>query len=352
MSQSLQFHIDEQDDGSRVDDFCASRLGNLSRMRIGNLIEAGACLVNGAVGRAGHRLAAGDLVQLAFDEGAPTAMSPDPIPLEIAYEDDEIVVVVKPAGMLVHPTIGVKTGTLANAMAYHLNKSTIERAGDLTWDRTRPACSESGVEVKHAGRVRSQDEAAMMDPPPMVRPGLVHRLDRATSGLMVVAKTPRALSTLSRHFKRRLIEKRYLALVWGAVEADEGSISAAIGRDPDAQPRWRVTESGKPSETRFNVLERQRKTTLLEMEPITGRTNQLRIHCAYIGHPIVGDQVHGELRLQMSDCESEIRDSQLQMRLCLHASRLAFHHPANGQWLEFSSNPPDDFVAILEGLRN
>ena len=315
MTGAIQFRIDKRDGGSRVDDFCASRFGNLSRMRIGNLIEAGACLVNGSPGRAGHRLAEGDLVEVAFEEGAPTAMFPEPIPLEIVYEDEQILVVIKPAGMLVHPTIGVKTGTLANALAYHLNRLRMEDSNRLAY----PGSS-------------------IVNPQALVRPGLVHRLDRATSGLMVVARTPRALTTLSRHFRRRLVEKQYLAFVWGRVQQDSGTIDAPIGRDPDARPHWRVMEGGKLAETRFKVVERQRSTTLLELQPVTGRTNQLRIHCAHIGHPIVGDELYGELPVAEGGS-----------RLCLHAARLAFHHPATGVWMEFESELPGDMVAAVAG---
>ncbi|HSB10055.1 MAG TPA: RluA family pseudouridine synthase, partial [Blastocatellia bacterium] len=242
-------------------------------------------------------------------------MYPEPIPLEIVHEDEQIVVLLKPSGMLVHPTIGVKTGTLANALAYHLNKRMIEEG---EWPDPRSSTPNSQRSV---------------------RPGLVHRLDRATSGLMVIAKTPRSLTTLSRHFRRRLVEKRYVALVWGDVELDAGTIDAPIGRDPDGRPRWRVMEGGKGSETRFRVLERRRAATLLELEPVTGRTNQLRIHCARIGHPIVGDGLY---------CESPITGCG--MRLCLHASRLAFHHPATGEWLEFTSPLPDGIVAVAGRL--
>jgi 23S rRNA pseudouridine1911/1915/1917 synthase len=276
-------------------------------------------------------------------------MSPEPIPLEIIHEDDQVVVVVKPAGILVHPTMSVKSGTLANALAYHLNKSRIEDGGS---------------------RIESLDDSInprssiLNPPPPVVRPGMVHRLDRATSGLMVIAKTPRALTVLSRHFRKRLVEKWYLALVHGTVNEEAGSINAPIGRDPDQQPRWRVMEGGKPAETRFKVHERLERATLLELEPVTGRTNQLRIHCAHFGHPIVGDEMHGSgsIELQIANRELkaevegearqfEIRNPQFEIRLCLHAWKLAFHHPANGEWMEFVSTLPTNITEIVESYR-
>jgi 23S rRNA pseudouridine1911/1915/1917 synthase len=348
MTHSFQFNIEQPDAGQRLDEFLASRFGSLSRMRIANLIEAGACVVNGAVGRAGYRILKSDSVEVSFDDGAPTAMSPEPIPLEVIHEDEHVIVVVKPAGMLVHPTMSVKTGTLANALAYHLNKPRIEEG------RWR-------MEDLALGSPKSFDpRSSILNPQLVIRPGMVHRLDRATSGLIVIAKSSRALTVLSRHFRKRLVEKRYLALVRGNVEEEAGSISAPIGRDADQRPRWRVMEGGKSAETRFKVLERTGRATVLELEPVTGRTNQLRIHCAHIGHPIVGDEMHGNCESRIADCESEdlrigdqseIRDLQSAIRLCLHASRLAFHHPAGGEWMEFTSPLPADIVETVESYR-
>jgi 23S rRNA pseudouridine1911/1915/1917 synthase len=293
--------IDEQRAGIRLDEFLASELVGLSRMRIANLIAAGACLVNSREAGPGYHLRPHDLIEFTIADGPPTSMDPEPIPLEILYEDSHLLVVVKPSGMLVHPTRSVKRGTLANALAYHLNfKSEIS-------------------DIKS-----------------VVRPGIVHRLDRDTSGLMVVAKTQRALSILSRHFGRRLVRKRYIALVEGRILSDEGAISAPIGRDPDHKPHWRVMDDGKAAETRFRVLERIGDITIIELEPVTGRTNQLRIHCAWAGHAILGDRLY-------SSAPAE--------RLCLHAAELAFHHPAGGEWMEFLSPLPPDITAVMSDER-
>jgi len=309
-NQSFRFRIEEDDAGLRVDEFLASRFGALSRMRITNLIESGACVVNGTAARAGLRVLADDSLEISFAEGAPTGMLPEPMPLEVIYEDESLAVVVKPSGMLVHPTLSVKSGTLINALAYHFNREIYENSS-----------SEARGGAAHGERHA------------LARPGLVHRLDRETSGLMVVAKTPRPLTILSKHFRKRLVEKRYTALVFGEVEQPKGTINAPIGRDPERRPRWRVMDDGKEAETRYSMVERLNGATLLELTPVTGRTNQLRIHCAYIGHPIVGDMMHSQ---------HEGAD-----RLCLHASRLAFHHPDTGDWKEFTSPLPDDFQAIV-----
>jgi len=301
VNQTLNFTAGADDAGARLDEFLAARLGALSRMRIASLLAAGACAVNGETARAGLKLGALDAVAVTLDAdaSAPGAMTPEAVPLDIAHEDAHLLVVNKPAGMLVHPTRGVKAGTLANALAYHLNQS---RAG--------------GVATA------------------FVRPGIVHRLDRETSGLLVVAKTQRALSSLSRLFQRRRVEKRYLALVAGRVGEDELTIEAPIGRVEEGVPWWRVLvgEGGRAAETRLGVVERGGRSSLVELEPVTGRTNQLRIHCAHAGHPIVGDAWYGGREAP---------------RLCLHASRLAFNHPVGGAWVEFASPLPAEVAALL-----
>jgi 23S rRNA pseudouridine1911/1915/1917 synthase len=314
MKETLQFDVEETT-ARRLDEFLASRLGWLSRMRIANLLAQGACTVNDTQAHAGYHLKCGDLVKITLEMGAPTAMRPEALPLEIVYEDDHLLVVVKPAGMLVHPTRNVKQGTLANALAYHLNRLRIVDCG-----------------LRIENRALLNPQSAIRNPQWVVRPGIVHRLDRETSGLMVIAKQQRALSTLARHFHQRLVDKRYLALLHGRVVEDECLIDAPIGRDPERKPKWRVMETGKPAWTRLRVLERRRRMTLVELEPVTGRTNQLRIHCAHLGHAVVGDALHG---------------SDAGQRLCLHAARLAFHHPANGEWMEFTSPLPDEVVKIL-----
>jgi len=331
MIRQLQFIVTAEEARQRLDYVLASRVGELSRIRIANLLAAGACQVNQETQRAGYHVITGDQVEFRFDDAdAPTAMTAENIPLDILYEDDEIIVVNKPSGMLVHPTRNSKSGTLLNALTYHLNEG------------------------------RLPDGA-------VVRPGLIHRLDRATSGVMVIAKTQRALSILTAHFQQKRVFKRYVAVVHGRLPDDEGVIIAPLGEDRNRQPpRW-VTPEGKYAETRFRVIERLQAATLVELEPVTGRTNQLRIHLAYIGHPIIGDELYGEsgVRSQESGVESatahsnsllrETKDSLPSLndptpdsrlptpdpvRLCLHAARLEFHQPTGGEWRQFQSPLP------------
>jgi len=274
-------------------------------------------------------------VRLTAGDGGPNAMTPEPLPLAVVYEDAHVVVVDKPAGMLAHPTRGVKSGTLANALAYHLNRSRIE--GALTVDEggaERESASHARASASSGqGSTDSSPQSATRDPQ-WIRPGIVHRLDRATSGLMVVAKTQEALSRLSGHFHRRLVEKRYLAVLRGRVAADRLTISAPIGRVAERSPAWGVTAEGKPAETRLRVVERRGDLTLVELEPVTGRTNQLRIHCAHAGHPVAGDEWYA---------------ADAAPRLCLHAARLALHHPADNRPLEFASPLPEEIREVFDG---
>ena len=389
MNQRYEFRIAHGDAGRRLDEFLASRFGSLSRMRIANLIAAGSCLINHIAHVAGHRVVEDDLVEISFDEGAPGAMIPEPIPLEILYEDEHLVVVVKPAGTLVHPTRSVKSGTLANALVYHLNRNfyeslefkitgsqfSVSGSGfEVLGSELKPGTSELGA--RNAEPQTGNPKPQTLNPEPilpahgeahsLVRPGIVHRLDRATSGLMVVAKNERALSRLSSHFHRRLIEKRYHALVHGNIREDQGAITAPIGRDPNRRPRWWVMESGKAAETLFRVVERFDRATLVELEPVTGRTNQLRIHCSYYGHPIIGDELYeavaggwwpvaGENEPRGEEASPDQRPPATDHRpprLCLHAYRLAFHHPATGDWKEFISPLPADFTSRLNIIRS
>jgi|SRR5581483_5351479 len=349
MSESFEFQIAAEDAGRRLDEFLASRFGGLSRLRLQNLVKAGACLINDALMPAGWRLAAGDVVKVTLDDAPPTAMEPEAIPLDILYEDEQIIVVIKPAGMLVHPNKGAKRGTLANALAYHLNRDYYSNADcglRIADSEPLPASEASAKDTPGQSAIRNPQSA--IRPPlhgeahQLTRPGLIHRLDRATSGVMVVAKTQQALSQLSRHFIRRLVKKCYLALVTGRVVEEAGQWQAPIARRADEQPHWWVSEGGKASVTNFTVRERFAEATLLELEPVTGRTNQLRIHAAYFGYPIIGDALYG-----IADDRSRVAAS----RLCLHAWRLAFYHPVTGEWREFVAPLPEDFARVLEQLR-
>jgi 23S rRNA pseudouridine1911/1915/1917 synthase len=382
MSKQFQFCITQEDARQRLDVFLAARFGGLSRIRINNLLNAGACSVNQQTQSAGYHLKVGDWVEMTLDEGAPTAMSPENIALEILYEDQQFLVVVKPTGMLVHPTRNVKSGTLLNALAYHLNhtcgllneQSAVESEPGKS---PYPQFANADLQQQDSGDLQTvgddKRQAAIANPLRVVRPGLVHRLDRATSGVMVIATTQRALSLLTKHFHNRLVKKLYLAVVEGEVAEASGSIIAPLGLDEKRRPQRWVMEDGKSAETLYRVLERRSGATLLELEPITGRTNQLRIHCAYIGHPIIGDDLYRSVvdGLWPVACEEMIETGNTEKpltnpaipaestgyrlqtngcRLCLHAAKLAFHHPDDGRWVEFHSPMPDDMAGVWQAF--
>ncbi len=273
------FEIRDTEAGRKLRDIVLERWPSLSRMYVRSRIARGGALVNGQPVVSGFKPAVGTVVTLAFDVEALTAMHAEAIPLEVVYEDPALLVVVKPAGMLAHPARHTKQGTLANALAWHLNR----------------------------------------DGGPLVRPIFVHRLDRETSGLLVVAKTLEAARWLSRELAAGRFAKRYIAVVSG--HPQDCAVDAPIGRDPERRPQWGVLEGGKSARTVLRVLERGAASTLVELEPVTGRTNQLRIHCAHIGHPIVGDPAYGGPEAQ---------------RLCLHAASLGFRH-LNQAWMSFES---------------
>jgi 23S rRNA pseudouridine1911/1915/1917 synthase len=288
--EKLIFEVEPGLGRIRLDDYLFARLGSLSRMYLRELVKTESVQLNGEFTNVGIRLRAGDLVEVEADMSRGTAMRPEDIPLDIVFEDKAIIVVNKLAGMLVHPTHRDKNGTLLNALVFYLNEKNLPQS--------------------------------RKDAKAVVRPGLVHRLDRETSGLIVVAKTLEAHRGLAREFMKKRVRKTYVALVEGTVADDEGTISVPIGRDAEKK-HWDVKADGKISETRFQVIERQVDSTLLQLEPVTGRTNQIRIHCAHIGHPIVGDVQRG---------------GRENGRLCLHAQSISFKNPATGEEMMFSAD--------------
>lgn len=305
-SERLSFEFTAAGDKPRLDEFVARQLPQISLTRIRRLIAEGDALVNGQRSLKGARLAAGDRVSVKIFATEKSASTPEPIPLEILFEDESLIVVNKPVGLLVHPSASEKSGTLLNGLAWHF------------WQTAGEA----------------------------IRPGLIHRLDRNTSGVIVLAKTARAHRTLSKHFRERWVKKFYLALASGRVEADGGEIDAPIGCSPDrgVWPRWRVMEEkdgGKPARTKYKVLRRFAAHTLLELEPLTGRTHQIRIHCQLLGHPIVGDPVY------KSSVDPLAAEHGIKHHL-LHAARLIFRHPAGGKEMDIEAAMPKMMRDLIE----
>ncbi|HUS83486.1 MAG TPA: RluA family pseudouridine synthase [Dehalococcoidia bacterium] len=291
------FHlVVQEDEGKRFDAFVARECPDLSRSRARRLIEDGLATINGRSTKPSYLLRPGDVVDVRVPPPQPVALEPDAVPLRIVYEDADLLVVDKPAGMTVHPAPGHSRHTLVNALLAH--------CGDL-----------SGI-----GGV--------------LRPGIVHRLDKDTSGLLLVAKNDRAHADLSRQLKEHTVEKRYLALVRGRVEQTEGVIEGAVGRDPRNRKRMAVVEGGRPARTAYRVREYVDGMTLVEVAPSTGRTHQIRVHLAAAGHPVVGDALYG-------------KPSALVGRQFLHAYRLVFRHPVGGRVVALETPLPEDLRQAL-----
>lgn len=307
--------VNEESSGARLDSFLAASLAEISRTRIQRAIEDSDILVNERAAKPSYRLRAGDRIEIDLPEPPLVELLPEPIPLCIVYEDDDLVVVDKPAGMVAHPGAGIHSGTLANALVHHFNTL-------------------SNV----AGRIR---------------PGIVHRIDKETSGLLVVAKNDFAHERLSNQFRDRLVFKMYVALVYGQMLKDRGEIEAPIGRSSHNRTRMAVVGNGagRTAHTVFEAARRFNDFTLLNVQIKTGRTHQIRVHMAYINHPVVGDVTYGGGR------ESSIRNAIIKRsmrelgRHFLHSSRLAFDHPREARRLEFVSELPpelESFLAVLD----
>ena len=285
---------------TRLDQYLAQLDLGLTRSRLRQLIDSGDVLVNGGTVKPSHRVRPGDRLLVTVPPPRPSVAVAQDIPLSVVYQDSDLVVIDKPAGLSAHPGPGHPDGTLVNGL--------LALCPDI-----------QGI----GGQIR---------------PGIVHRLDKDTSGLMMAAKTEQAHHDLSRQIKERAVGKGYLALVEGEPSPDTGVIDAPIGRDPRRRTRMAVNAGGRESRTGYRLLERAGRYSLLELQLLTGRTHQARVHLAWVGHPLLGDAVYG-------------RRSPLLARHFLHAHRLAFAHPATGKPLEFRSSLPPDLEAALEEAR-
>ena len=295
--------------GQRLDQFLASQLTTLSRSQIQRLIQDGHVTVSRGRAKPGHLTTAGLEVEIEIPAPSPASPEPEALPLHVVYDDDDLVVVDKPAGLVVHPAAGHARGTLVNALLHHVRGL-------------------SGIGGTN-------------------RPGIVHRLDRGTSGLMVIAKHDRAHRALAAQFHDRTVGKEYLALVWGVVRAGV-SIDKPIGRHPRQRQKMSTrARRGRPAITRVIEATPIDGLTLVRVAIGTGRTHQIRVHLSDAGHPIVGDPLYGGTKRQSG---APARASRLE-RPFLHAARLAFDHPADGRRLTFESALPDDLQRLLEQLR-
>lgn len=293
--------VDEDMEGERLDTLVSEQLEELSRSLVKDLIEAQKIMVNGKGRKASYRVKEGEEIAVIIPEPQEIAMTPQDIPLEIVYQDADLLVVNKPKGMVVHPAHGNWDNTLVNALLFHIK--------DL-----------SGINGS-------------------LRPGIVHRLDKDTSGLMLVAKNDRAHRNLAEQIREHSIKREYIALVNGTIKENLGSIDAPIGRSKTERKKMAVVADGRPAISNYQVLTRYLNYTLIKVRLETGRTHQIRVHFAYIRHPVVGDSVYGSGKKHFG------LDSQ-----ALHACSIGFIHPRSGEYMEFSRAIPEYFENILAQL--
>lgn len=298
----VSYTIEEQQQGERIDKAVSSIQNEWSRTQISNWITEGIVKVNGAAVKAKYKVKAGDVVEIIVPEAEPLDVIAENLDLEIVYEDADVLVVNKPKGMVVHPAPGHMNGTLVNGLMYHCT--------DL-----------SGING-------------------IMRPGIVHRIDKDTSGLLMVAKNDKAHESLVEQLVNKTVTRKYTALVHGHIAHDKGTIDAPIGRDQKDRQKQAVVDKGKHAVTHFQVIERFGDYTLVECRLETGRTHQIRVHMQYIGFPLVGDPKYGPRKT--IDFGGQV----------LHAGVLGFTHPTTGEYMEFEAPLPVDYVQLLDELRN
>jgi 23S rRNA pseudouridine1911/1915/1917 synthase len=301
--ETKEFIVDENLENTRLDLFLSQQMEDKSRSYIQGLIEKSHVKVNGIAKKSNYKLKLKDKVHIVVPDPVGLNIESEDIPLDIVYEDSDVIVVNKPQGMVVHPASGIYTGTLVNALLKHCK--------DL-----------SGING-------------------VTRPGIVHRIDKDTSGVLVVAKNDRAHNKLAEQFKDHSMTRSYVALVEGILKKDEGTVDAALGRHPVERIKISVLKDGKRAVTHYKVLEKFKNNTLVECVLETGRTHQIRVHMAHIGHPLVGDPVYG-YKKQKFNLNGQM----------LHAQKLGFIHPSTNEYIQFESDLPDYFKKIINILKN
>ena len=322
--EHYSFNASKGQEPLRVDKFLMNFVENATRNKVQQAAKNGNVFVNGNTVKQNYRVKAGDEVKVLFEHPPyEYLLTPEDIPLDVVYEDDELLVVNKPAGMVVHPGHGNYSGTLINALVYHFENL--------------PNNSSE-------------------------RPGLVHRIDKDTSGLLVVAKTENAMTHLTQQFFHKTSEREYVALVWGNVEDDEGTIEGNIGRNPKNRLQNIVfegdeAENGKPAVTHYKVLERFGYVTLVSCKLETGRTHQIRVHMKYIGHTLFNDERYGGEKILKGTSFTKYKQFvdncfKVLPRQALHAKTLGFEHPTTKKWMSFNTDIPDDIQQCIEKWRN
>lgn len=322
--EHFRYTIEKGQKPERIDKYLVNHMPNVTRNRIQNACIHGNILVNGKEVKPSYQIKPLDQITIVLPEPVrEKELIPQDIPIKIVYEDDDIIIINKEPGMVVHPAFGNYSGTLMNALVYHF--------------QNLPASAGT-----------------------MERPGLVHRIDKNTSGLMVIARSESAMNQLAKEFFDRTIDRKYVALVWGDFKEDSGTITGNVGRnlkDRKIMDVFPEGEQGKHAVTHFRVLERFGYVTLIECKLETGRTHQIRVHMKYAGHPLFNDETYGGNRILKGTTFSKYRQFiencfELIPRHALHAKTISFIHPKSGKRVSFDSDLPNDFVAVLEKWRN
>lgn len=328
----FEFHITSGQMPERVDTFLAHSIHNATRSKVQQAIDESNVLINGKNVKASKRIQPGDHVICRVMKPPPMELIPENIPLEIVFEDDDLLVINKPAGMVTHPGFGNRFGTLVNAVLYHF-----------------------GVRDAQTLEVEGEDEDLVFHSD-TVRPGIVHRLDKDTSGIMVVAKNYESHVQLAKQFELRTAKREYWAVAWGIFKEEKGLIEANLGRSPRNRKLFAVVKDGKYAGTEYSVLERFEFLSLISLRLRTGRTHQIRVHAAHIRHPLFGDEAYGGTTIHYGGNlpkQKQRVDNLLEImpRQALHAKTLAFTHPKTGIWMEFDSDLPQDFQNLLAAVR-
>lgn len=325
-----QYIVDQADAGIRLDKFIADKESSLSRSFIQKLISKGQITVNDDLVKPSYNVHYGDIVKIRIEKTeTESILQAEDIHIDTVYEDDEVIVVNKPAGMVVHPGAGVSSGTLVNAV---LSKLSLDFQED---DETE------------------DDEIDISSISPQ-RPGIVHRIDKGTSGLLVIAKTTNAYYNLTGQVQEHSMNRRYIAVICGVPKQDQGTIIAPVGRSSRDRKKMAVTPTGRTAITHFKILEKYTSFSLISARLETGRTHQIRVHFSYIGHPVVGDTEYGgqNRALNVKTSESVMNAIRSLKRQALHAELLGFKHPKTGEYMEFSAPIPDDIQNLIDALRN
>ncbi|WP_442603791.1 RluA family pseudouridine synthase [Paenibacillus sp. KN14-4R] len=305
VQEEQEWVVDQMQSGERIDKFLTESLDDVSRTQVQQWVKDGCIRVNRSVVKPNYKLVTGDVLTLVVPESKESEIGPEDIPIEVVYEDGDVIVVNKPRGMVVHPAAGHPNGTLVNALLYHCK--------DL-----------SGING-------------------VMRPGIVHRIDKDTSGLLMAAKNDLSHSSLADQLKAHSVNRKYLAIVHGDVAHEQGTIDAPIGRDPYDRKLYTVTDkNAKHAVTHFSVIERFGDCTLVELKLETGRTHQIRVHMKFIGHPLVGDPAYGGRNKNITMVGGQ----------ALHAALLGFVHPRTEKYHEFEAPLPADMEQLLHNLRN